>query len=232
MWIRKRKTTSKRTTNFKRKRVFRKRRSLPRVLRYFETKKCTANYTETALTSASTYPGTYVDGSMQLAQGSSSYQRNSSWVNGVGLKTRFVLHNNAADPQFIRYLMLVNIQGSANTDYTTGAAMFENSTGGNTSLSSFTTNGYLVRRINKDKYHVLIDKIIRLGGSSDKDKIYAFTKWVNLRGRKYNYDSSSSSTTPSQRNIVEVWLTAEGDDDATGQSVELTGEQTFYFKDC
>lgn len=223
----KRATTKRRTTT----RRWTKRRAIPRLInKFFETKKCFASYTETALTSASTYPGIYVDGAMQVSQGTTMCQRIGNWVNGVGFKTRFVLHNNATDPQFIRYLILVNKQGSANTDYTTGASMFDNTSGTNTNLASFTTNGYLVRRVNKDKYTVLFDKIIRLGGSADRDKIYAFTRYISLAGRKFNYDGTSS-VNPTQRNIVEVWLTAEADDDAVGQTVELTGEQTFYFKD-
>lgn len=201
------------------------------VNRMIETKKYIIGYTEQALTSASTYPGTYQDTGMNLAQSLTMAGRVGNWVNGVGFKTRFLLHNNNANCQFVRYLLLVNKEGVANTDHQTGANLFDNNSGTNTSLTSFTTNAYLVRRINKDKYHVLIDKIIRLGGNSDKDKIYSFTKYISLRGKKYNYDGTGA-VAPSKNQIIEIWLTAEADDDAVGETVELTGESAFYYKDC
>lgn len=217
-------------------RRYRRKQPLKRAVRnvmstMLETKKQLSYYNEVALTSASTFPGTYKVDGMSLAQGTNMCQRVGNWVSGVGFKTKFLLHNNATNCQFVRYLLLVNKQGSANTDYITGANLFDNNSGVNTDLSSFTTNAYLVRRINKDKYHVLVDRIIRLGGANDKDKIFAFSKYIPLRFRKYNYDYTTA-VLPTKNNIIELWLTAEADDDAVGETVELTGEQAFYYKDA
>lgn len=222
----------RRSRIIRRKRPIRRRayrRRFPRFSRMAETKKLIAGYTEQTVTTLPT--PYYQDGAMQLNQGLTQCNRIGNWVNGVGFKTRFLLHNNGAEPQFVRYLMLVNLQGSSNTDYATGDNLFDNSSGTNTSLSTFGTNGYLVRRINKDKYKVLVDKVIRLGGSSDRDKIYVFNKYIRLKGRKYNFDATTA-VRPTRNNIIELWLSGEGDDDvSTPLVVEITGEQCFYYQD-
>lgn len=223
-----------RKPTMRRRRVYKKRSSGIRRMvrstlnRFIETKKHEHRYTEVQLNSVGANIG-YIDQGQELTQGDSYANLTGHLVNGVGFLSKFLLHNNSTNPQFLRHLILVNKRGHTSTDYRTGASLFESMTG-DENLSGFGSNAYLTARINKEYYKVLQDHIIKLGGSSDIGKIYAYRKWIPLKGRRFTYNGSA--TRPSRNNIIELWLTAESDDDATGEVVELTGEQTFYYKDA
>jgi len=215
----------KRTTT--RKRYTRRRvpRSNP-LLKYIETKKKEETWTENAIASAGIL---YKDQCMQLAQGDTYSTFTGHNVNGVGFKSRFLLHNNAAIPMFVRYLVLVNKSGSSNVGYRTGASLFEGQNG-DLSLGAFTDSSYLYRRLNTDQYTVLVDRVIRMGSVNDKDKIFMWKRYIPLKLRKFRYNGTN--TLPTLGNIVELWLTGEANLDDTAQVVECSGESTFYYKDA
>jgi hypothetical protein len=197
------------------------------ILSLAETKKLQTGFIEQVINS-STSAGAiyYVDAPMQLSQAVTYSGMVGHKVIPIGYNSRFLLHNNSATPSWVRYLCLVNKQGSSNTNYRTGISIFESNTG-NQSLN-VTNNSYLIQRVNRDLYYPLVDKVFALGGSSDADKIKQHRKFIKMNRKPLQFDGSG--VLPTNNNIVEVWMVGQAADDGANE-VEITGDSCFYYKD-
>lgn len=193
-----------------------------------ETHKKESSLTETQLNSAATTPN-YMSQVQYLAQGDTYYSRSAHMIKPVGVNLKFILHNNDTLGMFVRFVVLLNISGSKDTDYTTGTSLFEDDTG-NIDFASANDRQRLTARINKEKYKVLRDTVIKLGGDNTADKMVYRKHWIPLRGTLM-YDGSSAAN-PVRNQLIPLWWICEANEDpTTGKVVELSCTSQFYFKD-
>lgn len=193
-----------------------------------ETHKNTDFLNEASLNSVSTTPS-YYDSAFKLTQGDTYRDRTGHKVKAVGIKIRGLLHNNWSSPMWVRFLVLINKRGTADTDYTTGTSLFEDNTG-NVNFGSTTGNQALIARINREKYTVLRDRIIKLGGDATGDKIKQIKTWIPFRAR-LEYDGTASQA-PVRHQPIVLMFCGQGDTDvAGGQVIENSMIIDFYFKD-
>lgn len=183
---------------------------------------------ETSISSVAPVPS-YYDSFSKLEQGDSYFARSGHKVKGVGIKIRSCFHNNHNGPMFLRFLVLVNKRGTADTDYTTGTSLFERDTG-NLNFAAATGSLRMVSRINKEKYTVLRDRVLRFGGIDDQDRTKILTMWIPFR-TLLQYDGSTA-TAPFLNQPIVLAFCGRGDtDETTGQNIEHTYSMDFYFKD-
>lgn len=195
-----------------------------------ETHKKESSLSETSLSSVATAPN-YMSQVQYIAQGDTYFSRSGHQVKPVGVSLKYVLHNNDSLGMFVRFVVLLNLAGSKDTDYQTGTALFEDDTG-NIDFSGANDRQRLTARINKDKYTVLRDTVIRLGGDNTSDKMAYRKHWISLR-RQSNliYDGSAASN-PIRNQLIPMWWICEAnEDESTGKVVELSVTSQFYFKD-
>lgn len=199
------------------------------ISRNKETHKSEYQISEISVNSVDTAPK-YLDGHMSIAQGDAYTGRSAHRIKGVGTSLKFMLHNNYTSPVFLRFVAIVNRSGKVDTDYQTGASLFEGNSG-NINFASATNTQRLTARINTDKYKVLRDRVIKLGGTLDSTKLNVSKTWIPQRKFIWDYDGSSA-TLPQRNNVVFLWWIIEGAaDESTGQVVELHACAQFYFKD-
>jgi len=197
------------------------------IARTHETHKNCVYSSEVALSSVATTP-TYEAGHMEVAQGDTYYNRDAHQVMGVGTSLRFILYNNSGGPQIVRFLALENLRGTADTDYTSGASLFETNTG-NMNFSAASNISRLHLRINGEKYRVRKDMVIKLGGTNDSSRTSIHKVWIPSR-QTYVFDGSNAIL-PQKNNLVFMWFASEAAaDESTGQTVELHYTANWYFK--
>jgi hypothetical protein len=212
-------------------------RSVPRPVKSYvqraiakgkETHKKESSLNETQISSVATAPN-YMSQVQYIAQGDTYYSRSAHQIKPIGVSLKFILHNNDTAGMFIRFVVLLNINGAKDTDYTAGTDLFEDD-GGNFGFAAASDRQRLTARINKEKYKVLRDTIYKLGGDNTADKMIYKKHWIPLRGNLM-YDTSAAAN-PVRNQLIPLWWICEAaEDESTGKVVELSVTSQFYFKD-
>lgn len=213
------------------KRVFKRtnRRYIQRTaVQALETKK---HQTKTDEQTVSTLSGYYfMDNQMALPQDDTYSGFDGHFVRGVGTKFNHLFFNSSSQTLLCRYVIIVNKQGSGNYDYSTGAGLFEDNNG-NINYASATETQKMYSRINRDKYAVVCDKTFKLSPQgTDKNDSLIVKRWVNHKLQRYRFDGSSTFPTRNQV-ILLAWDCRADMDTTTGNSMEVSGIGTFYYKD-
>lgn len=193
-----------------------------------ETHKNTDTINENGINSISATPNVYQNAFL-LSQGDAYTMRTGHKIKGVGIKLRSFFHNNGTSPIWVRYLVLVNRRGTADTDFNTGVALFEDNAG-NKDFSAVAGNLKLVSRINKEKYTVLMDRVFKLSGLEEGDRTKQIRKWIPYKAT-LQYDGSASTAPFLNQPVVLAFCGRADTDESTGVTVEHTGTIDFYFKD-
>jgi len=171
----------------------------------------------------------FLDDIMSIGLGDRVSSRIGREVFARGIRFSFVLNNNATVGVLARVLFLVNKIGRNYTAYRAGTEIFDD----NVSNDSTTGTLYdMTRRINKDRYRVLSDKIYKLGSSAADGSNFLQKKlWLPMKN-KLIYDNTTAASVPELNNVIALVLVARADNDVSlGDVVECTMHSSFYYKD-
>lgn len=206
------------------------RRTVKKVVRSYlkpEVKKITKTQTEQNLNTLSQNP--YALSFTAIGQGTDDYQRVGNKVKAIGLNFAGFMCNNSSVPALVRILVLN--QQNPETDMTsTSTNIFDVNT--ITSISSLTGVGVMYAPIDKNRYQVLYNKVIKCAatGASDGGNIVQFKKFIKLN-KELAYDSSSTADCV-KNNIRLMAFAAEAPNDVgAGTNVEFTAYGTLFYID-
>lgn len=193
-----------------------------------ETKKKQVATSETSLSTLGGYY--YSDSQQNLTQGDGYSGFEGHFVANVGTSFRYMIHNTSAQTVYVRAVIICNKRGSADVAYQTGVGLFDTNSG-NEDISTSTEQGKMFNRINRDKYWVAMDRIIKLSPNGvDNNDSATFRKWIPHKLERGRYDGSGAL--PQKNNwAMLMWASRADMDTSLGNTVEITGINVFYYKD-
>lgn len=169
-----------------------------------------------------------------ISQGSTNFQRVGNEIKATAHHIKGIMHNNAANNQYVRMLVLGCPVGvdTATTDY-----IFKpNQTGLSESLSTVYGLNAMYTSINTDIFKVYHDRVFKLGPVTDPTGTCMFSKFIKLGGKRIKFAGNSngimSSGTGQDWQLLTIFITSEANDDTTtGAIVELSYIARSWFSD-
>lgn len=168
-----------------------------------------------------------------INQGTAVNNRTGNQIIAKGVSIKGIVHNNGANTNFMRMVLLghtsledVSITGQFFGDANLAGAA-TTLTGGAAGLNS------MYYPINKLKFQVLMDKVIKCGPAGvDSTDTQTFRHFVKLN-RKIKFAANQSGSDGQSYRYTLVFWTAEGPDDtALGQTLEVSAHVQAFFTDA
>lgn len=166
-----------------------------------------------------------------VAQGTPLNGRVGNEVLLQGCHIKGVLHNNSNSPVYVRRLVLGFSDGTITNTFT---ELFTSAGGVPTDLGTTTGLNSMYYSINKVKFKVYDDTMIRLGSlaSIDGNNTRFFNKFQKFGGCKIKYEGNTNGEQNQNKRFAVVWLVAQADDDtSSGVPIELSSSINWYFTD-
>lgn len=168
-----------------------------------------------------------------IAQGTQYNQRVGNQIKMTGIYIRTMIHNNSTLTQMVRCVVL-----SCPSDTDTAPATMElfkdltttGATGG--ILTSGTSFGNCLYRLNDNKFKVHWDHLVKLGNvnSGDAKNVVFLKKFIRLNSI-IKYDGNTTGLGNQTRRFLILYLTSDPALDSSGGGIELTGNHFYYFVD-
>lgn len=220
------------------KKVYRKRKAMPKTptvssirrtaILALETKRQNAVKSEEAL---STLGGYLTNADQQKLTQDDTYSGfDGHFVSSVGTSFNYIFFNSSAVTVLVRYVVLLVKGGVSNTEWTTGANLLQDNTG-NINIAAASEQQKMYSPINSDKYGIIRQGIIKLSPTGvDGNDTKMIKHWVPQKLARHRQDGSGQyPTTPFL--IFLAWSSAANMDTGVGYTVEVTGRNTYYYKD-
>jgi len=192
------------------------------VIRMAEKKRHSVEVQERVLSTL--VPGATADW-IDLSTITDGIQRNArvgSEVTLTSVQLSGQVHNNAAGVKIVRFLV------GYVTDQTAPTSLFElfdAETAGGTAAPTDNQNLVLYRKVNKVKFQVLHDRLIKLGGvnSADGTNTVVYKKSINLKMKKIHFEGVSEGTANQDKRLYAIMLCQKSNnDESTGSDIEWT----------
>jgi hypothetical protein len=202
-----------------------------RVMPKPEVKRCLDGYSE-QIVSATVAPSQIFE--PVINQGTAKNQRVGCSIKLIGLYQKFFLKNNSVGTQLIRHIV---VSCDSDTDCVAGTMeLFKDiTTAGLTTTiaSSGTSMGNCLFRINDAKFKVHHDKVHKLGASTATDgtdvKVVKYFKKFNST---IKYEGDLTGEGNQSRRFLTMFLTSDPALDSGGGSIEISGNNYWYFVDA
>lgn len=165
-----------------------------------------------------------------ISQGTALNQRIGNQIHIKGVHCKGFLHNNNTKVLYIRHLII----GTANpNDITASTELLQIGGGATSTLTTANGLNMLYLPINKVKFQVYHDKIMKLGGSASIDGVQDrfFNKFIKLN-KKITYEANTVSADNQSYRFHNIFLVSEGDDDAVPSIVEVSYAIRVWFQDA
>jgi len=206
------------------------------VLRLAEKKIFSQDFTETPLDTF--VPGgalSIIEHSL-VTTGGLLNQRIGRQIRSSGLMLAGVINNNTQDIKYVRHLVLWLKDGSADITGANGE-FFESAVTPTANLQNFAGGGYilgLLRKVNKAKFTVLHDSVIKLGASTDPTGAGSkyYKKYLSLKDALINYESNTQGGVNQDKRLIQVMFSTRSDNDEAATNIaEWSQHSQFSFTD-
>jgi hypothetical protein len=155
---------------------------------------------------------------------------NELYIQGLHLKG--ILHNNSNTTIFVRRLILQLTDGTPTGAFT---EIFTSGTGVPTDLVTTTGLNAMYHSINKSKFKVYDDTVMKLAPltSVDGNQTKMFNKFQKFGGAKITYEGNTSGEQNQNKRFLVLWIFADANDDTTAATnvVEVSSNITWYYTD-
>jgi len=141
------------------------------------------------------------------------------------------IHNNATGVKIVRFLVGYITDQSTPTSL---QEIFEADTAAGTAAPLDNTNLILYRKINKVKFQVIHDRLIKLGGvnSGDGTNTVVYKKSINLKMKKLKFEGVTEGVANQDKRLYAVMLAQKANnDEVTGGDLEWTQVSYLNFID-
>lgn len=193
------------------------------VNKEIETKKRSHEVEETSI---STFGGFHTStGLLKLPQGAAHGQRQGHKIQPVGLDIRGHFCGPSGNHQ--SYVKCMVIQVKNNQAALPGDLLETNSTNVDPAATDMTS---MWRRINTDSFRVLKSKMLYMSDITSRAKMFRF--WIPLKSHYALTYEGAGEVDPNFGRIYLVAWTRGAGNDAVANSIELTYNSTFYYKDA
>lgn len=164
--------------------------------------------------------------------GTGANNRTGNKIEGVGLKMKLLLNNNASLPILVRVMIIRIPQGDKFTDAQVSSALFETSSTSVPEVSAAPTGltADLIRQVNRGELQVIRDKVVPLLGTSVDTGVAMEEVYVRIPGI-ITLPDSNALTQMSARYVVVMLPRRSDSDESVGSVVEYSITLTKYFKD-
>lgn len=178
-----------------------------------------------------------------IPQNDDTSGRTGRQILGSGVRVKGVIHNNNTLEPVIVKMLIMQAKPGVTDDVNSTTTMFCKAR--HDSATTFNAIGgmnSMIYDIDPEKFTILGQKRFILGSSSDPNTtedqaphggqgaVRFFDKYVSLKGRKINYDTSAAGSC--QNKIHVVWMCVQPDNDQViGTSIEKTVIASLTFKD-
>lgn len=169
-----------------------------------------------------------------ISQGTAYNQRIGNQVKFTGIYLRTMLHNNSTLTQMVRCVVLA-CPSDTDTVPATMELFKDLSTAGGTGgiLTSGTSFGNCLYRINTNKFKIHWDHVFKLGASTSGDgsDVIFFKKFIKLN-KVVKYDANTTGVGNQTTRYIILYLTSDPGLDSSGGAIEITGNHYYYFIDA
>lgn len=171
-----------------------------------------------------------------IPSGGLAWQRIGREVRCTGISLKGVLYNTAADTKYVRHLVLMVKDGSADITGATGE-LFEKASLATAPMQEFAMGGYilgLLRKVNQAKFTVLHDSVIRLGASADPTGAGTkyYNKYINLKDARILYENALTGGANQNKRLIQIMFTTRPDNDEVAANfVEWSQHSQLTFTD-
>lgn len=175
----------------------------------------------------------YLQYEFLTAQGTALQNRIGTSVRLIGLHMKVFIKNNNNNTNFVRILIL-STDGSTDITYATGEVFQDsNLAGAPTTISANTGLKLMTAEINKLKFKIHYDKVLKFANSNttDSSDVKLFRHFHKFNS-PIKYEANTYGLINQNRRYFIMYLGAEGPEDiVAGQTLEITGQHKWYFTD-
>lgn len=174
----------------------------------------------------------------------SAISQGGGWSDRVGKEVRLqkidikgLLHNNASGTHVVR--MIVGYHKDINLGMSTTTELFESNANSGGPLTSVGIGGgdgvtALLLPINKAKFTVLVDRLIKVGANAsiDGNNVRTFSVSKALKDAKITFEGTTTGSANQDKQLyIGFWTAEGGNDTAGGTTVEVSYISSLHFTD-
>jgi len=160
--------------------------------------------------------------------GASSNERIGNKIKTTGLSMKYLLYNPSGVACWVRVLVLKVKEGRQLSDTEIVQELFDG--GSAQDVGPAGTLPDLIKRINRERFTVMADKIELVDVSNGGQKVATGTFWRKLNTDMIFADEIQDEAVNQRHVVVFVPLEADGDE-SLGSTIELTHTMSMYYKD-